>query len=444
LGEWFTENTSSTLRRWVKYNNTITSRVDYNQQLQTQYPVTITRTKGGTRVPNYRTLIRKHRQATTRFEASKVSYNGGQGSAFIEFYRNFYDGVSNKPRLNGAYCNGHILRPGKPALWTFGSDSDNVAATKFYKDLQRAQTAFQGGVALGELKETLRMLRNPAQGIRRGLNRYLDHVKKRVNSAKRRRPRRDTVGNLANRRAQIVSDTWLEHVYGWSPGISDIYQAGEALNRKLDRYDFIYDIVEGRGSEDRSSTSGWLDSGFNSQNYAHKFEYQYADVHKTTTRYKAEVCIEPATSVRANMRLFGTDWRDLVPTAWELIPYSFLADYFSNIGDVLSAWAVQRRNLTWRVRTVRNYVQRRVVAKRQIPLVTTYPGYLASHGYESSFSCSHPSIYVSTVFRDGSIPSVPDFSFEIPGFGRKWANIGALALSRNSVRRSIFLPSSRS
>lgn len=37
----------------------------------------------------------------------------------------------------------------------------------------------------------------------------------------------------------------------------------------------------------------------------------------------------------------------MIPTAWEMLPWSFLIDYVSNIGDVISANLVSMENVAW-------------------------------------------------------------------------------------------------
>jgi len=58
-----------------------------------------------------------------------------------------------------------------------------------------------------------------------------------------------------------------------------------------------------------------------------------------------------------NWNLFGFQPSEFLPTAWELLPWSFLADYFSNIGDCLTAWST----VTDKVEVA--YINRTIVQK---------------------------------------------------------------------------------
>jgi hypothetical protein len=53
-----------------------------------------------------------------------------------------------------------------------------------------------------------------------------------------------------------------------------------------------------------------------------------------------------------NWALFGFTPSELVPTAWELLPWSFLVDYFVNVGDVLSSAVTASSNVNFVNKTV--------------------------------------------------------------------------------------------
>jgi cell division protein FtsL len=150
--------------------------------------------------------------------------------------------------------------------------------------------------------------------------------------------------------------------------------------------------------------------------------------------FKQDV-LAPTGSLERLVELSGISLDRIVPTLWELTPYSFLADYFVNLGDILSA-AVQStvgvvwtnhtdRQLTisswrgnWRVRT--NYANPRWVN-------------LGFKQISDFRELQHRTVtrYVDTV---GSLNSIP-LVFTIPGIdSTKWINMGALLWQHSGVR----------
>jgi hypothetical protein len=138
------------------------------------------------------------------------------------------------------------------------------------------------------------------------------------------------------------------------------------------------------------------------------------------------------------MRLLGVSWEDLIPTAWELIPYSFLIDYFTNIGDVLEGWSVHQSDLGWSAKLIRKRAERSSVNHRDSKAYTiaNYPSFKSLT--RISLSCSQAVCIRTDVNRSPASVPHPSFSWEIPGMGRKWINMSALLASRNKVRRQIF------
>jgi hypothetical protein len=132
----------------------------------------------------------------------------------------------------------------------------------------------------------------------------------------------------------------------------------------------------------------------------------------------------------------GLRFRDFVPALWEWIPYSFLVDYFTNIGDIIEAASFPKSDLAWCARTYRNTAVRdgsrmtcRVTSSNAYPLT----GYTRLDAfYPSSIIIRRK--YVSRAAFVGSF--VPSFQIEIPGSRgfKKYLNIGALALSRGMRR----------
>jgi len=122
---------------------------------------------------------------------------------------------------------------------------------------------------------------------------------------------------------------------------------------------------------------------------------------------------------------------NFVPTIWELVPWSFAADYFTNIGDILSSWSLWNADLAWSNKTtVTNVNIDRVsgglngitlAADQEIVIRSKEPGRSSS--------------YRRSVVRGTSAGSlIPSLRFEIPGMSSlKWINLSALALSRKRL-----------
>lgn len=386
---------------------------------------------------HFRMNIRQHKNATSVMTAVKSTWSGGQGNQYVRFVpESYFKGTPYWPYMEQSLVGCIIpMSDSKQSFPGFNTSAEIQASTKFFKALKEEQTAFDGGVFLGELGQTLRMLRNPAQAIRRGLDDYLNRVKKLG-----RRSRGESPKSHRNRLGRTVSETWLEYVFGWSPLINDVKSAGEALNKRLDRYDASYSIITGTGTQEMSicpTTTADSEGGVCGRTW------RAYHTKVRTVRWKAELRNKAHTDKSADVDLFGVSWRDLVPTAWELIPYSFLVDYFTNIGDVLSAWSTRTEDLTWWCKTVRDrYTKTSCDHRIKESTTTGHPHYEANNNPRGPLIhlSATPAIYrETTVNRTSAKPSVPTFRlWQMPGFGRKWINMTALAGARNRTRRQLF------
>jgi hypothetical protein len=64
-------------------------------------------------------------------------------------------------------------------------------------------------------------------------------------------------------------------------------------------------------------------------------------------RYRGAVKAQAATTASDRLARFGFTPSEFIPTAWEILPWSFLVDYFLNIGDLLSASVTDTSNVAW-------------------------------------------------------------------------------------------------
>jgi hypothetical protein len=150
------------------------------------------------------------------------------------------------------------------------------------------------------------------------------------------------------------ANEWLEYKYGWKPLLSDVYDAANeliAVNNihtifKGKAHSHIYPrfAISSPGSVDVSSTG-------------------YETLYQVKTNIKAEAWNSVHLEVELalpNSAARAARWSSLNPVsiAWELTPYSFVVDWFLDIGsylrDLESSWLYQsmfksgfRSNLYW-------------------------------------------------------------------------------------------------
>lgn len=121
----------------------------------------------------------------------------------------------------------------------------------------------------------------------------------------------------------------------------------------------------------------------------------------------------------------------------KLLPWSFLIDYFSNIGDVITASVATRSDVRWTNKSVvisRSYES---VANFDLPATKSIYGLRFVSGRGSSVTSKRIRKIVQR--RRGVLLGTPSISFNIPGRPAQWANMAALlVVCNNSVHPQRF------
>lgn len=129
-----------------------------------------------------------------------------------------------------------------------------------------------------------------------------------------------------SRVTDLAADTWLEYTYGWKPLLMDVYNSAEALaNTLVERAYVVRTATASARSEDRVSISSGVLSD----------EVRFLD--KITTRNAVKFKVDfriPNGSISA-LHAFGLS--NPLVVAWEIVPFSFVVDWFLPIGDAISA-----------------------------------------------------------------------------------------------------------
>lgn len=119
------------------------------------------------------------------------------------------------------------------------------------------------------------------------------------------------------REVKDLGGLWLEFWLGWSPLISDIGNAVEILQGEVPTF---------RASGRKTVRSAWVGSG--SGWMYRKF------VERASWRIDARVVVDNPNLLLANKLGFVNP----AGIAWELVPFSFVVDWFANVGDFLGSY----------------------------------------------------------------------------------------------------------
>lgn len=207
-----------------------------------------------------------------------------------------------------------------------------IALGNMLENANQLASPLKGGIFLGELDKTLNMIRRPASALRDSFSLYLN--KAFLIRRRRVRPLR------------VLADTYLEYLHGWRPLMYDIKAACQAY-KDLEATS-EYGRAFGKGSNSSSTVKKSTSVVYTSQPV-------FVDIEtKTVTSSSCKfvgVCryaydgIQAAPATRLQ-RLAGFRWEEFVPTLWELLPYSWVVDYFTNVGTILNGY--HALNFAWR------------------------------------------------------------------------------------------------
>ena len=196
---------------------------------------------------------------------------------------------------------------------------------------QRA--AFAALPFIGELKATIEGIRNPF-----GFLSDLELIRKRRFGRLGKRQRQMSLKEmLALLGFGPSSQAWLSFQYGWKPLMSDLTSFGLAALSFSDDYDRYLNIQRGVAPVLRKSVSttghGSKDPGTFTGFGKHVETMQTAGCNLWYRFKPTPETLSSAEFLRSKM---GLTARDIIPAAWELVPYSFIVDWVLPVGDRLS------------------------------------------------------------------------------------------------------------
>lgn len=376
----------------------------------------------GSDMPNWRQRIRDGRSATTNFSVASftrervpisrhMTLEGPSGPTSKTFeYWVFDDDLGAAAPLD-------------PSSLPSGS-ADLSAREQFLKRYRSRRIAFQGGVFLGELGKTIQMLKSPAQALRRLVDAHRLKVKKELR------------GKYSKAQwVDVVQDSWLEAQYGWRPLIGDCQDAMKLLSASPDRY---------RQPINSESNRSWKESSPEQLSAAPAgLTWPYA-IFRYSTSYKVGSQYKGACDARMTPPSFreqmGLSWSSALPTLWELIPYSFLIDYFSNVGEVISGAATGSIGLSWGARMTKRETEVYLYTSAANSYMKNALGnsYKFNASVNGSGKTNHCKSFTREEITKVSV-GLSDIRFDHPAAGSlKWLNIAALAAAKVADRPFVY------
>lgn len=370
----------------------------------------------GSSLPGWKNAIKKGVDATTTLVGVKTVVTHTPG------HMEWQGCVTGFPHLRRLYGRSGDLDQFNPTIYlpiyASAARAESIASSDFIKKYSNIIKSLEGLETLAELPKTARsIMQRTTQMVgllvnwRRTLSRGL--------SASRRGNR----ANAARAVAGAVADAHLEWQFAYNPLVRDISDLGKKLS---DDTLIVPFRASGKASADRltptESGSGHGVLGWDSHTVC---------TEETSIRYKGAVKIrrEGASGFLGQL---GISPSNFVPTIYNLLPWTYMIDYFTNVGDMISAVSQPTPELAWVNRSIRSKVSLKNVAG----INPTYSDqFTADPGYPicvpSTLSCE-----ITHVTRNSQRPNfIPSFHMKLPNLesesGRKkWANVAAVIAAR--------------
>jgi len=262
--------------------------------------------------PGYRVAIAKHQDASSPYHREV------HNAEWALVTDSGYTYVSGKRYAVGGStrCSGGLYFP--VSLPSNGNTiaAEDIALKRLKAKLATDVGAFKSLVPLGEYKELRGMVHSSSEVT-------ADFLKAAITIKQR--------GGIRRMR-KALSQLWLQYSFAVAPTIGAISDLSESIVKTLDRDHVITQYGQ--------KTVRWQENQPRGGPYGHHtgaslYSSGAQLSHSYRVRYTAGhlVRIQSLNNYRSDH--FGFTSKDVISAAYELTPFSWVADYFSNMGDVL-------------------------------------------------------------------------------------------------------------
>lgn len=220
--------------------------------------------------------------------------------------------------------------------WLQTGQMQNRATSNLLKNLRNS--SFNAAQALGERKQTADLVSSTAKKVAGALTNLrkgnFGRAARSLGLTPRKRAGRRFNSQFATDQGKAIGNAWLELQYGWKPLLSDIYGSMETLSRANNpagNQNTVFKKATGRTKRKEElyrKTVTSLPNGYSGSDEITRVGYAEVIV-KTGVTYSIS---SPAL---ADLKTVGITNPLLL--AWELLPYSFVVDWFLPIGNYLES-----------------------------------------------------------------------------------------------------------
>lgn len=355
----------------------------------------------GPDLPGWRYLIARGQNATTRLFGRKTL------ARWFDAY--MYSRIKPSSGMHNLLCTGFNVNGFNSSLPSgiVDATSEAKAASNFLNDYLDKLSTWRGGNAIAEFRETVRALNRPVGVLYRQSWDFVGRVG-RLKKVYRLNP---------NQYGKQLTDAWLGYQLAIKPTVADVddaWQSVIALSTSLGCYDELPIVGSSVRESLVSQQIGLTAPGFS--------QTEYDRIVKLTNSviYRGVLRCEPLGSNSAIAANFGVGFDDILPAVWEAVPFSFVVDYFTNVGECLDAIRYLRNSPRKMRRTFRNVLD------------TLCSDFRASPDSAHIDASTHGGrFYTRSTYVDRTVISevpYPGLQFKMPNAGStKWLNVAALA-----------------
>lgn len=225
-----------------------------------------------------------------------------------------------------------IARANYPALSAteqkiYSDQARNSAIIEAYAEMNGSTVG--GGEILAEMAQTIQMVRQPLNLAYTRIRKFFTKVQKAKRSCRSAAAANDPA---------LLANIWLQYAYGWQPLVSDVAKLANAYQEGLSKLEKQWHVVRGGGT--RVWTKSLDFSGYTSTGLLAGFTSKCTLETEWSWKCRAGIKFvflrnDPEDLIVT--RTLGLSAHSLVPTVWNLVPYSFVVDWTVDVGSWLTA-----------------------------------------------------------------------------------------------------------